>query len=233
MLKFDELPKEYEMDELRLGAPDDTKVYRIKGTNLVYKEIAKPEDEDFYKELATVKNDVFVFPKELVYVKEKLVGYVMDFIQGVMIKNIDPNILVPELYAILREIEKGIAGITKRGISILDINDKNIIITPEKHARVVDGDSYSFVSEEPEYLIYQNWNDYNDTIMRVIAKDIIDKFGRFIDGQLQALYDASVYCEIPASVCFNMMLNYLQNKLGEEIHTLDEFKKALSLVQKR
>ena len=233
MLEFDKLPRSYKMKRNRLGTPDDAEVYRINGTNLVYKEVEQPEHEQAYKDLSKIKSDVFMFPKELVYVKKKFIGYIMDFIQGVMIKDIDRNILIPELLAMLKEVERGIGSITLQHVSILDINKKNIIITPDRHMKVIDTDMYDIVSDDVEWLIHENFNDYNDTIMAIVIRDIVKGFSEFIDWQLQLAYDSCVNCEISASVCIEHMLDYLQNKLGEEICTLNELQKALSLAAKR
>ena len=233
MKNFDKIPAEYKKEEFRLDEEGKVDIFRIPGTNLVYKEIALPALEKYFIELEKLKSDVFVFPQELVYVKNVFMGYLMEFIQGVMIKNIDPNILIPELFAMFREVEKGIIDLTKQSVKIVDINVKNIIITPEKKMRVVDTDLFEVTSEDPYMIRLDNFTDYNDTIMDIVAKEIIRKFGSFMDRYIQEIYEACVYSEVSASYCLEKMKEYLQNRFGEELNTLDELKNALSLAAKR
>jgi len=99
--------------------------------------------------------------------------------------------------------------------------------------KVVDTDLFEVTSEDPYMIRRDNFTDYNDTIMDIVVKEIIRKFGSFMDRYIQEIYEACVYSEVSASYCLEKMKEYLQNRFGEELNTLDELKNALSLAAKR
>ena len=139
----------------------------------VFKKFINPTElahdiEQNYKKLLDIDSDVFVFPEELVYLNDILVGYIMRYVNGTELKKTSRDEYIRDYYNAIKEVEQSILyDATHNGVKTDDINPTNIIYTPEKKMKIVDTDFYDIDdiyirdAEDIIRLGKENYREYN------------------------------------------------------------------------
>ena len=84
-----------------------------------------------------------VVPEMLVVDDNNLYGYLAPFVEGVEIKNIDPEFLITELLRIIQDIESDIRTLSREGWVMEDLHDQNLLISQElSTGHIIDTDCY-------------------------------------------------------------------------------------------
>lgn len=133
--EYEEIPNGYFYKEIAKGC------YLMDDKIHVYKEIPT-FDEQKILELKDLPKDKFAFPIDFIYEKGKFVGYTMDYIPGTSLGSLDLSIKLDTFIEMLFEFEKALINISEYSVLVIDLNDKNIIVTPELEIKAIDTTLY-------------------------------------------------------------------------------------------
>ena len=205
-------------------------------TGAVFKQMKyREENYDDIVGITKLESDYFAFPKELVYQGERsastLVGYTMDYVDGVSIRSLGPETNIRDLINALANLEHEIAVLSKdQNLVCYDLNYGNMLYQKDKKEfKVVDTDLYYFdLHEEYPYVLKQNIKELSEYILYYLAG-----YYDFKD------YNINLYFEIcvtngkarPSRVLTDI-LNALEKEMHEEVNTLGDFKANLQLIKR-
>lgn len=102
--------------------------------------------------LVKIKNNSFVFPKEMIYDKEeKLIGYEMNFINGEKLTEVISGIEIEKLLAKLEELEIDTRELSKEGVVLTDAHQDNYFWNnKEEKIQVIDTDYFTVVEQNTQ-----------------------------------------------------------------------------------
>ena len=148
---------------------------------------------DQIKDLTNYKSDLIAFPKSLIYYKYEskrgFRGYLMDHFEGVTLDylegKIDINVFLDHLY----KLEEEIKNISKEGIVLSDINDKNMMYDENGGLKLIDTDLY-------ETQLYKDFDKCYEWNMIELFNAIMDFifFTKFVYFDNEKLDDLYRYC---------------------------------------
>lgn len=223
-LKFDNLPSSYTEDSLGEGQNghcfklDDNTAFKLLDSPRVF--------EDCIKRLSKIRLSSFVFPRELVYVKDKFVGYTMDFIDGVLLDNAKYAPLDKYLREI-RKLEYDIAALSLKKIYTLDLKPRNVLYSFNDGVKVIDTDFYCHSNRKNVYQI--NLYNLSSTILHPIM-DVydIDFESRDLNNKKELLNSGKY---LPSKFLLDV-LKELRKEIDFEIDNTTAVKTALELIRK-
>lgn len=225
IIKFNKLPDYYTSNYIGSGCNSD--VFLI-DNNEVFKKLNSPYIfENKINDLSKIKMRSFVFPKRLVYVKNKFVGYIMDYVDGVTldkIKNIPIDKYIDETIL----FEYAIAALSVRKIYMVDFKDKNVIFTKDNTFKGIDTDLYFFVRN--------NKNPYKSNIRNfstTILDPMMDVFeiefnNKILNHNKELLIDGSYL----ASKFLIDVLKEMRKTIDADINNTTDVKNSLKLILK-
>ena len=144
---LDKIPEEYMVKSLGKGA--SAECFPTSEGHAFKKFNSTKDIDSFYNIFASkeyYKSDIFVFPHTFVFLgKEEpvnFVGYLMKYIDGVKLQDLESNILIRDLMSAIRQIEIEMKRLTLQGLMFNDLNSRNILFQTIHTPRVVDTDLY-------------------------------------------------------------------------------------------
>lgn len=174
-------------------------------------------------------SDIFMFPKRLVYLErvlsERCIGYVSDYVEGCTLTKINDNISMRSIVKSVYELEREIIRLTRDGLSMLDMNPSNLIVTPEGELRVIDTDLY-YVCDDQFYrdLLRENIKELAASIVHCFYYD------RYKDKSVERLvYDCAAYGQTSNTYMLQETVNYLESR-GLDTSTVGSFKRSLKKI---
>ncbi len=205
---------------------EDGKVYKQLHNDLI--------DVGLLRYLSHIKMDNFAFPETLVYQyerkKENILGYLMPFMEGPSIKDIDPNINMLDLIESIERAEMNIYELSKYGgVQMDDVNPSNVIFSPDKEIKFIDTDLYDYFPSEEEYEIFKlNIKEFGNLIMCLYA----DGFPFTNDRINEMWYKCVRNGRARPSIILYELYNELQNNF-DKVNTMGEFKKGIELLKRQ
>lgn len=192
----------------------------------VFKLLESPNEEKLER-LSKFDSPHFVFPKKLVYDKHgKLLGYLMDYVDGDTISHIPDNFSLPKYINEIEKIENEIAILTNYKLQLVDVGVNNIMYSKGYNIRIIDTDFYEPNSDKKN-LYQSNMTHFNYSVMYPIC-DIselkihnpeLDKYVRYtLGGKMKP---SELIDEFSREV-------YLRGDYPEE--TIGEFKKQVKKI---
>ncbi len=141
-IRFRKLPKEY--TEHKINSGENGCCYRL-NDDLVYKWLFEPyEDYSELKKHVKLSVPGFVFPKYLVFLKNRFDGYLMEYVDGVNFKNRISMLMRDYINETIR-FEYNIAVLSRLNIFAIDLSRSNFMITKDGHFKAIDTDLYRVV----------------------------------------------------------------------------------------
>ena len=221
--------------------------YRV-GDKVFKKFINKPRFFVFLKQMSFMQSDSFVFPETFVYEgsyePSNLKGYLMKYVEGRNIKDID-DVNISTFIKELDLLEKEIKLLTLQYKYLLrDIHDENMIYTDNNKFIIYDNDNNVFnpldelafqykynmdelrfmPSEDDVYNYKDNMKEIGNTILPIMLDKIV------ISDYIKKLYNMCIIDgKCKPSIVLAETLNELEK--NNRIETVNEFKKTLKLYQ--
>lgn len=205
----------------------------------IFKQMTLPEDryEDFVS-VAKLQSPNVAFPKETVYRDERrwdtLQGYITDRVYGNKLANLDPRTKIRHLIAAIAEFEKEVIRLSKEeGLLFNNLSRNNLFFLPTTWSlKAVHADQYRFnTSEEHPIVAQMNIRQLSITVLYLLVD-----MGKnlFKDEKLFMYFDQAVTNgkRMPSEV-LTEILNAIEKEYGEELLTVDDFQKGLSLIQRK
>lgn len=203
--------------------------------NQVFKELYN-NNQDFYslKTFTHVKNDSVVFPNKIVYLKEKndenIIGYLMDYVDGYLFKDIPLNEKIDYLINASIKAEKDILALSfEKAIIMEEINTANVIYSSDNRFKIIDTDFYTYFPSEEETIIYRtNMHEWGNYMMSVLVTDYPFKY-----DEINYLYeDCVLNGRVKPSLIISKIKEILETESNKKINTLDEYQNNLKLIKK-
>ena len=185
-----------------------------------------------YEYLSSFKCEHFAFPRQLVFLKGKLVGYLMNYFPGQTLKEVSRDIEIVPFCDALKKVEDELDHIiSARNLQINDANLSNIIYTPNKELKVIDTDLY-----EPNTfaydLLFENRKEFNQDIKNFLVNGTVDL--SLFPEQFRNYY---FQCFSKGSMPMDMFIMILKRQLEEmsktDINTFSQMDNSLALIRKK
>ncbi|MCI7083283.1 MAG: hypothetical protein MR938_01040 [Tenericutes bacterium] len=231
---LDKIPEEYMVKSLGKGASAEC---FLTSEGHAFKKFNSTKDIDsFYNIFASkeyYKSDIFVFPHTFVFLgKEEpvnFVGYLMKYIDGVKLQDLESNILIRDLMSAIRQIEIEMKRLTLQGLMFNDLNSRNILFQTIHTPRVVDTDLYEGTYNDMfGDMFKENIKELAETIIcSVVGYDELEseKMNRYI-------YQCGCYGMMLPSLLMSELLDYAESTLGIKIETYGDYKNSMKLLRK-
>lgn len=226
---YDKIPSQYYKKKLSSGC---SATCYLTEDGKVYKEF--PEYYEYLKELEYLsyfESDFIAFPKEFIFIDnvEQLKGYLMKYIDGISISKLDEATKLRDIINALNEFEREMLRLTQQGLMFNDLNQGNLIFTPDKKIKAVDTDLYDVTyADDVRYMYKQN--------LLELAATIISQFVGSRDFKNPAMYEeimkCGAYARIKSSNLIETLAEMAEKETNESIDTLGDFKRTLSILKK-
>ena len=120
---------------------------------------------EILEKLSNIYTNFFIFPKKLVYSKDNiLIGYIMDYVDGVTIKNLNRSFDMSKYLNDIKRLEYEISMITLYNVSIIDAGINNVIFDNNDNIKIIDTDFYN-VSKKYCNTFIQNEHALSYTLL--------------------------------------------------------------------
>lgn len=194
----------------------------------VFKELFFKDEEERLKRLVGFSSDVFVFPETLVYSKKEFLGYLMRFVSGYKLVDLDNSESIRIFMYALLSVEREVIELTKNKIKINDSSHYNIIYTEDKRLEVIDTDFYD-VCKSNEYLYRKNLINISfGTLAPFIG---YREYNDFIDENLRKIYKYLCNGLIkPSEFLYELITEF--ERMCLECSTVGEFNRCLNIVRR-
>ena len=186
----------------------------------------------FLKSIAQIDSKSLIFPNEFVYQNiyndANLKGYLMDFIEGTRLIDIDGLLNIKEFIIKLDLLEKEIKALTKEhGLLIRDIHPFNIILTLNNELKVIDNDNDVINSLDDFYENYKsNMNELGEAILPFILRG-----GDLISENVNKLYiECILQGKCKPSIVLYEAIKVIEEYKKEEINTLHDMHEGIKLI---
>lgn len=131
-----------------------------------------PFEKDYFDTFKGIKNDSFVFPKEIYTKGDYTIGYTMDFIHADSLSNLKLDFSITDFIYALDILKEDLKRINNQNIIIDDINSNNILYDGLFHIIDIDlfaqgEESNTYVDDNEKYLaeyLYYYVTEENNTI---------------------------------------------------------------------
>lgn len=202
--------------------------------NMVYKEY--PYEYEYLRELEYLshyKSDFVAFPEEFIFLnkdgKPSLRGYLMKYIEGITLDQIDEATKIRDLVNALSQFEREMLRLTMEGVMFTDLNYKNLIYTPDSLIKAVDTDLYDVTYDDDFKRMYRE-------NIKELAASIISQFVHAREFQNSRMGDlvrnCGAYGIIKSSDLIEGLTEEAKKETKEEIETIGEFKRTLQMLKK-
>lgn len=99
--------------------------------------------EERLEKMAKLNISHFAMPIENIYLKNRLIGYIMYKKNGVTFQKLNLNILIDDLLSALLKLEDDLKILSLNNIRVLDLHDGNILFDNiKKEINIIDTDEY-------------------------------------------------------------------------------------------
>ncbi len=150
--------------------------------------------------LSKIASDFFVFPECLVYYKDKIVGYIMEYVDGSTFKNTDFDFNIEEYLSLIKKLEYDIAKLSNLGITVIDSGINNVMITKDNSIKIIDTDFYS-INNRYKNIHYNNMGALTYALMYPFF-DVVDyrfksnRLNKYVNLLLKSRYNISSMIEL-------------------------------------
>lgn len=202
--------------------------------NKVFKKFKMiPRFPGLVKQLSMIHSDSFVFPNEFVYLNEYdikyLQGYLMSYIDGVSLKNINEIVNMKELCITLDNLEKEIKSLTEKdGLLIKDLHTENMLFTKDNKFKIIDTDLCVINPYDTVYNYRENMKELGNCILPVLMGN-----SDITNSKVKYMYDlCTLESKAKPSKVLYEAIDCLEKETNEEIVTLHDFKENMKLIRK-
>ena len=119
--------------------------------------------EEKLVEISKVSNDTFIGPKKLLYIDDKLAGYIYEYIKGNELEHIKRSTKLSQVFNNFEIVLNNIKKISDSNFILRDVHGKNILFNGEYH--VIDLDRGVFEDYDPRTIYNKNTSEVFITLI--------------------------------------------------------------------
>ena len=235
-LIFSELPKEYTAEYLREGSAGicyklgEDKVFKWFKECYLEDDTKRRESEEDLLRQTNIESMFIHFPRKLIYINDKLVGYVSNHVDGRKYYKLSEDTNMKLLACSLDNLEKEIRDISKEySLVMFDLHSGNVIVDNNSSVNVIDTDEYIFDYYVDTYESYRyNIKVLANTTLYTLFKNIDIKDDNINKYYLQAILDGK--CK--PSYVLHEVIGLMEKEMKSEVTTFNEFTQGLKLIKK-
>jgi hypothetical protein len=204
MANIVEYDKSFEKKKIGSGCNG---VCYLTSDNQVFKRIDYPEIfEQNLRSLVGKRNPTYVFPKQLVSLNSIIIGYIMDYVEGVRLDYLGNEISIQDYLNALRIAEYDIAAISSMHIFSIDVSDDNILFSKDKRFKIIDTDYYRKLKTSSN-IYNSNLRNFSHASLSLLLNLYKD---RFKNNNLEYLRESLINGTARPSQFISTLLNYIQ-----------------------
>ena len=197
--------------------------------NKVFKRFDNPSYyEKKISSLLGINVPTFVFPQALVQAKDVIIGYIMEYVEGMQIKYKTNQISISEYINALKVSEYDIAAISNLGIYSIDLKDENVLFSSDKGFKIIDTDFYT-KTKDKKGLYMHNMGNFTYAVLNPLFDIYTTSFN---DRKLRNEYSKLIDGKLLPSRFINLLLKYMSIEDTRSIN-LEEMSNELKLLYKK
>lgn len=177
--------------------------------------------------LAGIKNKTFVFPETLVYEDDYLYGYLMPFIDGLLLSDNTDQIKLKVLGEALQQVYADIKTISDMGITGTDIAPRNMILNKIGEIKIIDTDLFIRKPHFDSNKTYRNnIITFNDVMLWYImgrhSKEREELTGLILTKYMSNLSEEELLTSPKLKYFISILCDYIFSKTKDENITIDK-----------
>ncbi len=195
--------------------------------NQVFKSFNKPRLYiNNIHDIVGINSSTYVFPKTLVTLKSVIIGYIMEYIDGVEIRYLNKEIGLDEFIYALKIAEHDIALITKYKIYSYDVCISNMLFSTDNRFKIIDTDFYKKIRRK-KGLHSHNLEEFSSYALYPIL-DV--NYSKFYDSKLINKREKILDGKLCPSKYIELLLKYMNIKSSSI--SVNDFSNRLKLLYK-
>lgn len=154
------------------------------------------------------QNSMFITPKRLVMVDNQIVGYLMSYIDGMKLRNINDKVLFCSFMIAMEKAEHEIANVSKEHLYLADVHSENIIYQRENqniNFYFIDCDEWVYLKNtSSKECLRHNLGEFRHTFAHLFwgpeiisfiqdRQDLLQEYKKFKNGISKDLYSQFVW----------------------------------------
>ena len=196
--------------------------------NHVFKRFNNPKVfENNLKSICGLHIPTYVFPQSIVTLESTIIGYIMEYVEGVKVQFLNKQISLEEYLNALRMAEQDTLILSNLSIHSFDLKSENVLYTPDGKMKVIDTDFY--------YKPKKRKGIYQDNIGALTFGTIEPLFdmyaARFKNGHLENKRGDLIDGKITLSRYLELLLKYMKITNTKNI-TIEEMSNEIKLLYK-
>ena len=225
----------------KIGEGKCATIYRK--SNIVYKILKENSDSrSFYskemlQKLVGIKSSLCVFPNEILEDENgDLIGYSMDFVQGLKISDALSQLSFEQLGTAIKNLKLGIQEISEQGIIFEDLHCDNIMWNKGNQSfQIIDTDFFKKIENVPD-LNEVNYKKFTNQIISLIEWKI-RRYGRTENQEIQPFYNIceDFYNQFGKPISINEylsdLMSIMERDFGKKFNNLNDIEIALQKKQ--
>ena len=198
-------------------------VYKIYYDFLYYNEY-NYNYQDIMK-FSDIKNNTYVFPKDVICVNNKVVGYIEPYANSKDLTKINPlKISLDKLITNINKVRDDIELISERGILTYDVM-YNVLY--KNKFNVIDSDDYAIRDLDPSYLFDVNKERFDYAIYCFLIDSLFEEFVR----NYKILKNMYKDKDADVTLFIELLRKYLSEYIGDEVNKLGDARKCMNKVK--
>ena len=196
--------------------------------NHVFKRFNNPKVfENNLKSICGLHIPTYVFPQSVVTLESTIIGYIMEYVEGVKVQFLNKQISLEEYLNALRIAEQDTLVLSNLRIHSFDLKSENVLYTPAGKMKVIDTDFY--YKPKKRKGIYQD--NIGDLTFGTI-EPLFDMYAaRFKSGHLENKRGDLIDGKITLSRYLELLLKYMNISSTKNI-TVEEMSNEIKLLYK-
>ena len=172
-----------------------------------------------------IKNNTYMFPKDVVKVNGIIVGYVKSYVNSKDLTSINPfRISLDKLVNSINNVRSDIEIISENGVLTYDVM-YNIIY--KNKITIIDTDDYEVKDIDPIALMERNNYNLDYAIYNFLIDNIFDDFVNSYQ-KLRKMYKDK---DVDVVIFIKLFRQYLSEYIGFEVNKLSDAKKCMNKVK--
>ena len=198
-------------------------VYKIYYDFLYYNEY-NYNYQDIMK-FSDIKNNTYIFPKDVICVNNKVVGYIEPYANSKDLTKINPlKISLDKLITNINKVRDDIELISERGVLTYDVM-YNVLY--KNKFNVIDSDDYAIRDLDPSYLFDVNKERFDYAIYCFLIDSLFEEFVR----NYKILKNMYKDKDADVTLFIELLRKYLSEYIGDEVNKLGDARKCMNKVK--
>ena len=203
--------------------------YLDKNNKLIYKiyheffnECMSDYNYNNIMQFSNIKNNTYIFPKDVIEVDDKVVGYIEPYVNSKDLSSINPlKISLDKLITNINNARIDIERISEYGIQTYDVM-YNILY--KNKFNVIDSDEYVIKDIDPSILIERNNNNFDYAIYNFLIDNYFEEFVNSY-RELRGMYKDKC---VDVVIFIELLRKYLSEYIGDEVNKLSDAKECMN-----